>query len=63
MGNILKEFWQEEEGMGTVEIVLIIAVLVSIAMMFRGQVIEFVEKNLKKIFEAANAGVTTKNKG
>lgn len=59
MGNILKEFWQEEEGMGTVEIVLIIAVLVSIAMMFRGQVIEFVGKNLKKIFEAANTDVTT----
>ncbi len=59
MGNILKEFWQEEEGMGTVEIVLIIAVLVSIALIFRNQVIEFVRSNLESIFGDANTDVET----
>ncbi len=59
MGNILQEFWQEEEGMGTVEIVLIIAVLVSIALIFRNQVIEFVRSNLESIFGDANTDVET----
>lgn len=59
MGNMLKEFWQEEEGMGTVEIVLIIAVLVSIALIFRNQVIDFVRTNLQSIFGDANTDVET----
>lgn len=57
MGNMLREFWQEEEGMGTVEIVLIIAVLVSIALIFRNQVIDFVRTNLESIFGDANTEV------
>lgn len=54
MVNLLKEFWLEEEGMGTVEIVLIIAVLVSVALMFRGYVIDFVKNNIGEIFGKAN---------
>ncbi|KUO76567.1 MAG: hypothetical protein APF81_16685 [Desulfosporosinus sp. BRH_c37] len=35
MLNKIKTFWQEEEGMGTVEILMIVGVLVAIAVFFR----------------------------
>jgi len=50
MRNLLKRFWQEESGMGTVEIVIIIAVLVGVALLFRGQITSFVESATDKIF-------------
>lgn len=56
--NMLKQFWQEEEGMATVEIVVILAVLVSIALIFRGQIIEFVRSRLSSILQDSDTGVT-----
>ncbi|GIQ68254.1 hypothetical protein DUZ99_04400 [Xylanibacillus composti] len=35
-------FWKEEDGLGTLEILLIIAVLVAIAIVFRKWIIEWV---------------------
>ncbi len=63
MENLMKGFWEEEDGMGTVEIVLIIAVLVSIALIFRKQVIAFVSSNLESIFGQADASVTDGGSG
>lgn len=57
--DMLKQFWQEEEGMATVEIVVILAVLVSIALIFRGQIIEFVRSRLSSILQDSDTGVTT----
>ncbi len=37
-----KRFWKEEDGLGTLEILLIIAVLVAIAIVFRKWIIEWV---------------------
>jgi len=51
MGNIVKRFWQEESGMGTVEVVFIVAVLVGIALLFKGQITTFVKLALDKIFD------------
>lgn len=45
----LKEFWKEEDGMGTVEIILIIVVLVGLVIIFKDQVTEIVESLFKKI--------------
>lgn len=45
----IKRFFKEEDGLGTVEIVVILAVLVSIALIFRTQIVEFVKDTLKKI--------------
>lgn len=42
-----KDFLQEEEGMGVVEIIIIIAVLVTIALFFRRNIMNFVS-NLTK---------------
>ncbi|NSW91265.1 MAG: hypothetical protein HPY74_11455 [Firmicutes bacterium] len=50
MVNLLKNFLKEEDGIGTVEIVVIIAVLVGIALIFRDAIIKFAVKLMKNIF-------------
>lgn len=44
-----KEFLREEDGMGTVEIILIIVVLVGLVWIFREQITEIVESIMDKI--------------
>jgi Flp pilus assembly pilin Flp len=50
MMNFIKKFLQEEDGMSTVEIVIIIAVLVGLALLFRNYITRFVEYVLGKAF-------------
>ncbi|TDQ42197.1 Flp1 family type IVb pilin [Aureibacillus halotolerans] len=38
----VKNFWNDEEGLGTLEILLIIAVLIAVAVMFRTQLEQWV---------------------
>ena len=45
----LQEFWNREEGMGTIEIVLIIVILIALVLMFKSTVVEFVSGILEKI--------------
>ncbi|MCI8463969.1 MAG: hypothetical protein HFG25_13675 [Lachnospiraceae bacterium] len=50
--NNLKNFTQfigEEEGMGTVEIILIIVVLVGLVIIFKGQIVSIVNSLFEKI--------------
>lgn len=54
----LRMFWEEEEGLGTVEMVLLLAALVSIAIMLRLGLLEFMKKNLKGIFDGAKTNTT-----
>jgi hypothetical protein len=56
MTNLIKSFMKEEDGMGTVEIILIVAVLVGIALLFRARIIEFVNGMIEKIFPNNNLG-------
>lgn len=44
-----KEFALEEEGMGTVEIILIIVVLVGLVLIFKDQITKIVESLFSKI--------------
>ena len=44
-----REFLKEEDGMGTVEVVLIIVVLVGLVIVFKDQITEIVESLFKKI--------------
>jgi len=53
--NLLKRFMVEEDGMGTVELVLIVAALVAIAIMFKQQITKFVTDNLGTIIGKADA--------
>jgi Flp pilus assembly pilin Flp len=57
MLNLLRGFWKDESGLGTVEIVVILAVLVSIALIFRNQIIAFVRDTLKTILGDTDTGV------
>lgn len=41
--NGLKKFWKDEQGMGTLEIILIIAVIVVIAVLFKNYIIGWVK--------------------
>lgn len=50
----LREFWREEEGMGTVEIILIIVVLIGLVIIFKTQLRELVEKVFEKITTDSN---------
>ncbi len=45
-----QEFWEEEEGMGTVEMILIIAALVAVALVFRNQITGFITNTGSKVF-------------
>ncbi|GMQ63014.1 MULTISPECIES: Flp1 family type IVb pilin [Vallitalea] len=49
MLDTLKRFWKEEDGMGVVEIALIIIVLVGLAVIFKDKITELVENILEKI--------------
>jgi hypothetical protein len=48
--NIIIGFLRDEDGLGTVEIVIIIAVLVGIALIFRDAIIKFVTQIMKSVF-------------
>lgn len=48
--ELLKEFYMDEDGLGTVEMVVLLAVLVSVALIFRKQVLKFVDDKLGQIF-------------
>lgn len=58
MLSLVKGFLKEEEGMGTVEIVLIIAVLVAIALLFKDKITDFVNNALGNIFDGLDSETT-----
>lgn len=49
--DLLKKFYYEEDGMGTVEIVMIIAALMCIALLFRKQIFAFAQGIMDKVFK------------
>ncbi|MCM1184934.1 MAG: holin, BlyA family protein [Lachnoclostridium sp.] len=56
MSNLksLKQFFIEEDGMGTVEIILIIVVLVGLVLVFREQITKIVNSIFTKITNQTN---------
>lgn len=51
--DLLKRFYKEEEGMGTVEMVMIIAALMCIALLFRDQIFNFADNIMKTVFDTS----------
>ncbi len=49
MKRNFKTFLKEEDGMGVVEVILIIVVLVSLVALFKGEITKVVQTILKKI--------------
>ncbi|UUZ79244.1 hypothetical protein LJK88_29110 [Paenibacillus sp. P26] len=54
IANAWNRFWKEEDGLGTLEILLIVAVLIIIAIAFR----KWIMKWLKALFESADTEIT-----
>lgn len=50
----IKALFKEEDGMGTVEIILIIVVLVGLVLIFKEQITNIVESIFKKITSQTN---------
>lgn len=50
----MKDFMREDEGMGTVEIILIIVVLVGLVIIFKEQITDIVQNIFKKITAQTN---------
>ncbi len=51
----IKRFWQDESGMGTVEVILIIVVLIGLVIVFKEQISGIVEDVFKTIREETRA--------
>ncbi len=49
-----KHFWREEDGMGTVEIILIIVVLVGLVLIFKEEITKIVNSIFTKITNQTN---------
>lgn len=45
----IEEFWSETSGMGTVEIILILVILIGLVVLFRNKVKSVVDNALNKI--------------
>lgn len=56
-----KSFLMEEDGLGTVELLLILAGLVSVALIFKKQLVDFVKGTLGGIFTGAKGGSSLEN--
>lgn len=54
MKEYAKEFWEDEEGMGTVELVLIIAALIAVALLFKKQLTLFATNLMNNVFKINN---------
>ena len=50
----VKKFWNEEDGLGVVEIVLITVVLIGLVIIFKSQITSLVNKLLSKMTSQAN---------
>lgn len=53
--NVMKKFWNDENGMGVVEIVLIIIVLIGLVIIFKSQIMSLVNSILYKMTSQANS--------
>ena len=51
----MREFFKEEEGMGTVEVILIIVVLIGLVIIFKSQMTNLVKSIFNKITTQANS--------
>lgn len=54
MNNYVKEFIQEEDGIGVVEIILILVVLVGLVIIFKDSITKIVKDIFKDITEDTN---------
>lgn len=49
-----RDFWRDESGMGTVEVILIIVVLIGLVIIFKEQIQELVNRIFETITDESN---------
>ncbi|MDE6567835.1 MAG: hypothetical protein K2K70_08920 [Lachnospiraceae bacterium] len=54
MKDKIREFWEEESGIGVVEIILILVILIMLVVIFRTQITAIVTNAFDKINSGAN---------
>ena len=59
----LRKFFYSEEGMGTVEIILIIVVLIGLVIIFKKQLNDLVKKVFQKISSDSNSIISAAERG
>lgn len=57
LSSLMQKFWEEEDGLGTLEILLILAVLVIVAIAFR----KWIMKWVKSLFDSTNTEITNQS--
>lgn len=50
MLDLFKRFWTEEDGMTTVELVIVVAVLMVVALIFKDGIVKFINQLMNKYF-------------
>lgn len=55
MKKFLRRLYEEEDGIGTVEIILILVVLIGLVIIFKSQLTSLVNKIFKKIVSQSNS--------
>lgn len=53
--KLWREFWQEEDAVGVVEIILIMVVLIGLVLIFKEQLTSLVKNILSKITKQSNS--------
>ena len=51
--NIWRQLWREEEGIGVVEIILILVILVALIVIFKDQITSIISNAFSEINESA----------
>lgn len=54
MKEYIQEFWEEESGIGVVEIILILVILIMLVVIFRTQITAIVDKAFTQINSEAD---------
>ena len=63
MRETARDFWMDETGMGTVEIILIIVVLIGLVIIFKKQLNDLVKKVFQKISSDSNSIISAAGSG
>ncbi len=60
MFKMIKRFLKEEDGINTVEIVVVIAILVGLALLLKGQILGIINKIFGQLNNATDDLISTK---
>lgn len=51
MKDFFKGFWYEEEGMEIIQVIMIIAIVIALALLFKDGIMDYAQKLMTKFFD------------